>query len=619
MQWADAASVLLLGHLGRRARHEPLLLVGTYRDVELAHDHPLLLLPDAEAVVLGGLAAPEVAVLLDRFGQRAGADTAAAVQRRTGGNPFFVQQIARLRAAGGDSGAVPVAISQTVARRLARLPDRTARLLGTAAVLGRRCAILQLAAVAAVPATEVPGLLEPAVDARIVTRDGPDGYRFVHDLFREELMAELDPARRARTHLAVARTLEDTGHPAELAWHYAQALPFGPTEPAIGHAVRAAEEALSQLAYEEAARWWRQAVRLTVPHDPGRLRLRAALAEAELYAGSRDSAARGFAEVAAQAHARPEMLAAAALGLHRAGVRSGDSRRAVVGWLERAEAALRGGPPAAPHAEVLAALARELADGPERDVGRAQEHARQAAEIARTAGDPHALATALFAQHDVEWAPGTARRRLALAEEMVAAAVDAGNAALEFEGLLCRFVALLELADPAAAAALRQAADVAERSRLPRARYLVRSREAAWALLEGRFLEGARLSDEAAELAEAIGEPDGSGVTATQRIAVAMAREGPSGVSAVLNECGEAGLPPEFLPHGRCFAYLAAGRPEAAAAVLRALPAAEELSRSGGGPWRAWPSTWRSRSRSAFRRCARTATGGCCRTSRRPS
>ncbi|MFJ9824874.1 ATP-binding protein [Streptomyces sp. NPDC101160] len=193
LQWADTASVLLLARLGRRAGHEPLLLLGTYRDVELAPDHPLLSLTDADVVVLGGLAPADVAVLLDRFGEQAGPETAAAVQRRTGGNPFFVQQLARLRAAGGDSGAVPVAVGQTVARRLARLPDGTARLLGTAAVLGRGFGIVPLATVAAVPSTEVPVLLEPALEARSVARDGPDGYRFVHDLFREELMAELDP------------------------------------------------------------------------------------------------------------------------------------------------------------------------------------------------------------------------------------------------------------------------------------------------------------------------------------------------------------------------------------------------------------------------------------------
>ncbi|MFJ8622114.1 ATP-binding protein [Kitasatospora sp. NPDC093550] len=611
LQWADTASVLLLGHLGRRARHEPLLLVGTYRDVELPEDHPLPALPGAEVVVLGGLAEAETGALLARFGPPATAEAAALVHRRTGGNPFFVQQVARLRAAGRDNPAgsdnptVPTAVGQTVARRLARLPDRTARALGTAAVLGRTFTAARLAAVAASAATGTPastpvaatpaegapaaevttagvtGLLEPAVHARIVARDGPEGYRFVHDLFREELVARLDPARRAGVHLAAARALADTAGPAELAWHYGQALPFGPVEPALRHAVRAGEEAIGLLAYEEAVRWWRQAVRLTDPDDPVALRLRAALAEAELRAGARESAARRFAGLAddALAQDRPELLAAAALGLHEAGVRSGDSRRDVVDRLARAEAALAEGPHAALHAEVLAALARELADGPERDADRARELARRAAERARAAGDPRALATALFARHDVEWAPGTAHRRLALAEDLVAAAVEAHDPALEFEGVLCRFVALLELADPGAADALRQAAVVAGRSRLPRARYLVRSRDAAWALLRGRFREAEQLADEAAALAEAIDEPDGPGVTATQRIAAALARQGPTGIAATLAEYGDAGLPPEFLPHWRCFDHLAADEPEAAAAVLRALPPAEDLSR----------------------------------------
>ncbi|MFG2824621.1 ATP-binding protein [Kitasatospora sp. NPDC048365] len=593
LQWADTASLLLLGHLARRARHEPLLLLGTYRDVELPAGHPLPALPGAEVVELRGLDEAEVRTLLGRHGPPAAPETAASVHRQTGGNPFFVQQLARLRAAGSsgsdgsdgsDRPGVPAAIGPTVARRLARLPDPTARVLGSAAVLGRTFTAAHLATATGLPAAAVPALLEPARQARIVTEDGPYAYRFLHDLFREELVARLDPRRRATAHLAAARALTGTAAAAELARHYGQALPAGPREPAIHWAVLAAEEAADLLAYEEAARWWRQAVRLTAPDDPAAPRLRVSLARAELRAGARDAAARGFAEVADHAAADPEpadpgLLATAALGLHAAGVRSDDSRRAVVERLERAEAALRGGPRPALHAEVLAALARELADGPERDTDRARGLARRAAERAEAAGDPAALATALFAEHDVEWAPGTARRRLAIAGAMLAAAVEARDPALEVEAALCRFVALLELADPGAAAALHRVVDAAECSRLPRARYLARSREAAWAQAQGRFEDGVRLRAEAAELADAIGEPDGPGVTATQRTVEALHREGPAGVAAALAEAGEAGLPPEFLPYGQCFALLTSGEPDAAAAILRALPAAEELSR----------------------------------------
>ncbi|MFF1904469.1 ATP-binding protein [Kitasatospora sp. NPDC058218] len=585
LQWADPASVLLLDHLARRARHEPLLLLGTYRDVELADDHRLRALSGADVVALGGLAPADVGVLLERIGGAVGQERAESVHRRTGGNPFFVQQIARLRAAGGDNGAVPAAVGQVVARRLARLPDTTARLLGTAAVIGRSFGVGLLASVARLPDVRLPDLLAPAVEARIVARDeeGP-GYSFVHDLFREELAAQLAPVARARTHLAVAHALEGSERVAELARHYADALPVGPVGPAVDYAVRAARAAMDQLAFEEAVRQWRRAVRLSGDGEARTVRMRLELAEAQLCAGMREAAVEGFGAVA-RASNDPGVAAVAALGLHRAGIRSGDSRRQVVALLERAEVALRGrAADGGLRAQVLAAVARESADGPERDVEGARARAREAERTARAAGDRRALATALFARHDVEWAPGTAGRRLTIAEAMTAAAVAAGDTELEFEGLFCRFVALVELADPRAVTALYEVAQAAERSRLPRARYLVRSREAAMALLRGRFEEGGRLSREAAELAEAIGEPDGIGVAATQRMTAAVARGGPGGVVAVLEEFGDAGLPPELLPHWRCFAALAAGEPEAAAAVLRALPPADDLA---GYRWRA--------------------------------
>ncbi|MFC5645207.1 ATP-binding protein [Kitasatospora cinereorecta] len=586
LQWADPASVLLLGHVAVRARRERLLLVGTYRDVELAADHPLHGLSGLDVVQLGGLTPDGVGALLDRLGGPVGEEPADAVWRRTGGNPFFVQQVARLRAAGGDRGAVPVAVGQLVARRLARLPDPTARLLATAAVLGRRFALRRLAAVDHRPQERLSELLEPAVAARVVTPEEDGEHRFVHDLFREHLLAQLPAGSRARTHLAVARALEGSGYVAELARHYAAALPVGPVEPAVDYAARAGRAAMAELGYEDAVGHLRRAVRLCPDGDARAVGLRLDLAEAQLSAGMREEAVDGFRAVT-RASPGPAAAAAAALGLHRAGVRSGDSRRELITLLEHAESALRGEPGAeALRARVLAAWARESADGPDQDVASARDRAREAARVARQAGDRRALATALFARHDVEWAPGTAARRLEIADAMAGAAAAAGDAELEFEALMCRFVALVELADPRAVTALHEAGQAAERSRLPRAGYLVRSREAALALLQGRFEEGERLAQEAAALAAAIGEPDGAGVAGTQRIAAAMTRDGPVGVTRAVEEAGDAALPPELLPHARCFAHLAAGEPAAAAAVLRALPPADALS---GYRWQALP------------------------------
>ncbi|MGK5632928.1 AAA family ATPase, partial [Streptomyces sp. URMC 123] len=112
LHWADPASLRLLAFAARHARFERLLLMGTYRDVEVelepaAAGHPLrpLLLPllaQATTVTLTGLDRDAVGALMARTaGRRPADELVAEVHRRTGGNPFFVEQTARLWHAGG--------------------------------------------------------------------------------------------------------------------------------------------------------------------------------------------------------------------------------------------------------------------------------------------------------------------------------------------------------------------------------------------------------------------------------------------------------------------------------------------------------------------------------------
>src|SRR5262249_40986268 len=158
---------------------------------------------------------------------------------------------------------------------------------------------------------------------------------------------------------------------------------------------------------------------------------------------------------------------------------------------------------------------------------RAHALAAEAVAIAEN-GATDALAFCLFAQHDLEWGPGTARRRLDLADRMVAAADDEPE--LRFEGLLCRFVALVELADPAAGSALRAAGASAQRLGQPHLRYLALSRRAAFSLATGDLEAGLRLVDEAHELADTLGEPDGWGVYATAKLMTGQLRGGAIGL-----------------------------------------------------------------------------------------
>ena len=568
LQWADGGSIRLLEFVARRARLGSLLIIGTYRDVEISPRHPLReVLMQAETVPLSGLTQAEVAALLATLGRPGDAEEAAEAYRRTGGNPFFVQQLARLRDAGGGHG-VPVAVRELVSRRLARLPSDTATLLGVAAVAGTEFDVALLGDPA-----EAVAALEPAVRARIVTPGDAGAFRFVHDLFRECLYDDLGPAERSRLHLLVAGGLVSP-RPGELARHYVAALPLGDPAVAVEWCVRAAQDAERVLAYEDAVRHWRTAVGIGDRFGQGRPGMRIALAEAELRAGSPAAARALFAEEAARPDCEVHTLAVAALGVHRAGIKTDASRREVIALLERA---LAGAGPDL-RARLLAAQARELADGQESDPPRAQELAVRAVATAEEAGDQVALAWALFAEHDVLWAPGTAARRVAIADRMAVAARAGGAPELEFEARFSRFVALLELADPRAHEALWQAGEVADRWRLPRPRYLVLSRRATLKLLTGELTEGERLAREAAAFADRIGEPDGTGVLTTQLISLALSRSGPAGVVEELRQYGEGALPPEFAPYWRCFAALAAGDTSMAAAILRGLPPAESVT-----------------------------------------
>jgi DNA-binding CsgD family transcriptional regulator/tetratricopeptide (TPR) repeat protein len=96
-QWIDEASVEVLRYLVRRIDALPVLLVLTYRDAEIGAGHPLRPLLGDLARLEHALTIPLGPLSLDAVG-RLLTDTsldAASVHRLTGGNPFYVNEIAR--------------------------------------------------------------------------------------------------------------------------------------------------------------------------------------------------------------------------------------------------------------------------------------------------------------------------------------------------------------------------------------------------------------------------------------------------------------------------------------------------------------------------------------------
>ncbi|MCP3986825.1 MAG: hypothetical protein GY723_20760, partial [bacterium] len=206
---------------------------------------------------------------------------AESVAALTEGNPFFVVEIARILGAEG-SGLepgdlaegmeieLPASISETIGRRLARLRADTCTLLNIASVMGREFGTTLLLQAAGTEQERVFESLEEATAVGIIepARSSPDAYRFAHALIRETLYQRIHGPNRARLHRAIAEALErrhgeSSSLPlAALAHHWYQAVATGAVDEAAEYCERAGLQALSGLAFEEAALHLKRALEL---------------------------------------------------------------------------------------------------------------------------------------------------------------------------------------------------------------------------------------------------------------------------------------------------------------------------------------------------------------------
>ncbi len=238
--WADEATLDVITHLARRMEDLPALLVISFRDDEVAPDHPLrralAAAPTARArrITLAPLSAAAVGALAGP-----GVD-AASLHAVTGGNPFFVTE-----ALSAGDGPTPPSVRDAVLSRLARLgPD------------GREAAEL----VSVVPAqTErwlVDECLGPADAALadceergLLVIDGPVA-RFRHELARRAVEETLSGGRRAALNRAVLGALGRRGaSAARLAHHAWQA---DDADSLVRHGIAAGREAAAARSHREA-------------------------------------------------------------------------------------------------------------------------------------------------------------------------------------------------------------------------------------------------------------------------------------------------------------------------------------------------------------------------------
>ena len=249
LQAADTASILFLRFLASQLGDMPMMVVGTYRDVELTPEHPLTTAiaelarePVARVLELGGLPADAVGEYLRSTTSLVAPDTVvAAVWRATNGNPLFVGEAVRLLTAEGrltdeaDLTALHVAVPQgvraVIARRIGHLGDETARALGLGAALGPEFGVDVLLRGSATSRASEPS----TCSTRPSGRAAPAGRRRSGSLSllprscSRDAVRRTVPGRRSRLHGRIATVLEELyaasidAHRAELAFHFVQA------------------------------------------------------------------------------------------------------------------------------------------------------------------------------------------------------------------------------------------------------------------------------------------------------------------------------------------------------------------------------------------------------------
>jgi DNA-binding SARP family transcriptional activator len=273
VQWADPASAGCLAYLAGCLRNRPLVVVVTLRDGVHSPDIAKLLATVARGernrhISLSPLSTADVAVLARAVADDAVSDAeASALAERTGGNPFFVSEYARLPSVERRRREIPSGIKAVLGRREAGVGASVLNILRTAAVVADVIdteAITLLSKLTGADLDALSDSLDSAADERLIVGSYTgDGYVFAHGLLREHLISGIPAIRRQRLHAEIAELLigsDIDGAQTRRAQHLIAAQPLVQSATVVAACRMAAEQAAQQWSSDVAAQWWRAAL-----------------------------------------------------------------------------------------------------------------------------------------------------------------------------------------------------------------------------------------------------------------------------------------------------------------------------------------------------------------------
>jgi tetratricopeptide (TPR) repeat protein/transcriptional regulator with XRE-family HTH domain len=288
LHWADGSSLKLLTHLAHHTRTLPILLLGTYRDVEVGREHPLeAALRDlqraelVERIAVSRLNEQETGALAEATLGEPGvsATLTQMLYQCTEGNPFFLQQVMRSLVEQGEIDrqdgywmwpastklAVPETVRSVIGHRLSRLSPAIQELAHQASVLGQIFSFDDLQALSGRSEDDLDDALIELTSAGLVRDEDADTYAFDHALTRQTFYDDLSARRKRTLHRAAGQALEGLpergrqGRVAELAWHYRRG---DDPHKALTYTLLTGDAAAATTGYAEAERQYETAEEL---------------------------------------------------------------------------------------------------------------------------------------------------------------------------------------------------------------------------------------------------------------------------------------------------------------------------------------------------------------------
>ncbi|MER5462436.1 BTAD domain-containing putative transcriptional regulator [Streptomyces sp. NPDC002668] len=277
---ACPACLCLLHQLAILLREERLAVLCAVRDPDEPEVGRLLAelaRHRAARVHLGPLGVEDVAHLLTAAGEADSIVEAAALHRRSDGNPFFLLELLQLPAAQrvGPTAQIPAAVESVVLSRLEALPEPVRTMLLHAAVSGECLDIEVLAHLQDLSREGLLGLIDDALLAQILVwqegeADGQAGHYRFHGMLRDAVLATLSPAARQLLHARLATALDALPgrHPAQRVGHLVQAGPMVPREQLARAFLRAGRRCAHGRQTDAAMAWFGRAAGLAGAEHP---------------------------------------------------------------------------------------------------------------------------------------------------------------------------------------------------------------------------------------------------------------------------------------------------------------------------------------------------------------